>query len=262
MNEHEVYPNAPVVLVALEIRHPAADPLTRPDRRAIKNLLGGDRFIMRTSQMLNVQIAGQVAQQVGNGEEVARFLDRQSTTVVTLHTEGMTVETTRYQGWEAFRALARTVFDARQEVAPVDGYERVGLRFFSEIRDPESNWSEWVDGSLLGPHSKRPIDLDLAQWQGVTVYGSQPGRALVLRHGPRDGYVVDPNGELKQPNRGASGPFFLLDIDSFWTRSDELPMFKPADVEDFCNELHTPIRTLFEGLITDQLREAMRHARD
>lgn len=262
MDEHEVYPNAPVVLVALEVRHPAADPLTRADRRAIKNLLGGDRFIMRTSPMVNVQIAGQVAQQVGESEEAARFLDRQSTTVVTLHSEGITVETTRYQGWEAFRTLARTVFAARQHVAPVDGYERIGLRFFSEIRDVNRDWGEWVDRSLLGPQPKEPIGLDLAQWQGVAVYGSQPGRALVLRHGPRDGYVVDPNGELKQPNRGASGPFFLLDIDSFWTRSDELPVFKPEDVEELCNELHTPIRTLFEGLITDRLREAMRNARD
>jgi len=29
MTSREVYPNAPVVLVALELRHPAAEPLSR-----------------------------------------------------------------------------------------------------------------------------------------------------------------------------------------------------------------------------------------
>ena len=35
VDEREVYPNAPVVLVALEVRHPAAGPLSNAQRVAL-----------------------------------------------------------------------------------------------------------------------------------------------------------------------------------------------------------------------------------
>ena len=49
--ERELYPNAPVVLVALEVRHPPTDPLTAAQRNTIKRRLSGHLPIMRTGQL-------------------------------------------------------------------------------------------------------------------------------------------------------------------------------------------------------------------
>ena len=63
--------------------------------------------------------------------------------------------------------------------------------------------------------------------------------------------------ELKRINPPSGGPFFLLDFDSFWQPTDELPEFHPDELVERCDRLHTPIRRLFEGLITKDLREGV-----
>jgi uncharacterized protein (TIGR04255 family) len=147
---------------------------------------------------------------------------------------------------------------ARKEVSDPSGYERIGLRYLDEIRVPDTNgtidWSEWVHPSLLSARPETPIDLPLSEWQGMSTFGPVDGRSLVLRFGPRTGYAVEPNGELKR-GPTPTGRFFLLDFDSFWESPSVIPEFEPGNMITRCDDLHAPIRTLFEGLITDRLRK-------
>ncbi len=50
MNDGEVYPNVPVALVTMEIRHPATDSLTESSSRELKRLLVDHLPIERQAQ--------------------------------------------------------------------------------------------------------------------------------------------------------------------------------------------------------------------
>ena len=65
---------------------------------------------------------------------------------------------------------------------------------------------------------------------------------------------MDPAGDLKR-STPAPGPYFLLDIDSFWTPSDDVPVFDEDKIVSVCDDLHSPVRDMFEGLITERLRQ-------
>lgn len=263
--EREVYPNAPVALVAVEIRHPTASPLSHADRLKIKRRLSAHLPIMRSGQLTQISaaMAAGGAPEVRT-EEFPRYFSRDNTAAVSVRAEAVVVETTRYGRWEQLRALVAEVLEARQEVGGIDGVERVGLRYVDEIRvpgEPAHEWAPWVDSTLLGPS---PIGGELglmaAQWQGVTAFTPAPERTVVLRYGPRDGFAVDPGGDLKR-STPTPGPFFLMDIDSFWTPSEGVPEFDIKTLLATCDELHAPVRKLFERLITDRLRkEVLRHA--
>lgn len=267
MEEREAYPNAPVALVALEVRHPMADPLTHAQRLNIKRRLAAHVPIMRTGQLTQVTAVQTVGTPAAppevRVEEFPRYFSRDNTAAVSVRGEAVVIETTRYVRWEQLRELAVEVLEARQEVGGVDGVERVGLRYVDEIRVPGEphDWAPWIDPTLLGAASiGEQLGLAVAQWQGVTAFTPGAGRTVVLRYGPRDGFAVDPGGDLKR-STPMPGPFFLLDIDSFWTPSEGVPEYDVKTLLTTCDELHVPVRRLFERLITDRLRrEVLRHA--
>jgi uncharacterized protein (TIGR04255 family) len=257
MNEHEVYPNAPVVLVALEVRHPTADPLTLTESRAIKRLLSDHLPIERPGQQMSVQMMPGVAgPATTTSEHFPRYINRETTLSVSIRKEAIVIEASRYPGWDEFRALALLALDARMQIAPIVGVERVGIRYVNEVRTPDNGevgWADWIDPSLLGPNSSI-IDLPLNQWQGVGIYGSQPEKMLVLRYGPREGFAIDPSSDLRRLKSTDGGLFFLMDVDSFWTPDGSIPEYDRDLLLSTCNDLHTPVRALFEGMITDRLR--------
>jgi len=268
MEEREVYPNAPLVLVALEVRHPMADPVTHAQRLKIKRQLAAQVPIMRTGQLTQVtavQAAGaSAAPPEVRVEEFPRYFSRDNTMAVSVRAEAVVVETTRYLHWEQLRALAAEVLETRREVGGVDGVERVGLRYINEVRvsgEPVHDWASWVDPTLLGPALiGEQVGLVADQWQGITAFTPGRERTVVLRHGPREGFAVDPAGDLKR-STPTPGPFFLLDIDSFWAPGEGIPEFDVETLLATCDELHTPVRRLFECLITDRLRkEVLRRA--
>ncbi len=252
-----MYPNTPVVLVALEVRHPAAGSLSNAQRTAIKAILGKRTPIMRSGRLQEVTATMGTVPDL-RVEEFPRYFSRDSTSAVSIRSEAVIVETTRYVRWERLLGLVTDALQARQKVGGIDGVERVGLRLVNEIRVPAvtgHDWAQWVDGTLLGPAGLGPVlGLEPQQWQGVSTFTPGPERSLVVRYGPRVGYAVDPAGDLKRPT-SLPGPFFLVDIDSFWTPSEGVPEFDAEDLLRICGELHAPVRTLFEHLITERLRE-------
>lgn len=257
MSDYEVYPNAPVVLVAMEVRHPAAEELRPAERRELKRALATRVPIARSGQSIDFTVNVGGGDQSAKFEEFPRFVSRDNTLSVSYRREAIVVESSRYVGWEDFRRLTELAFEAIQLVAPIDGVERVGLRYIDEIRVPEAvpDWAQWVDGALLGPTSfSDVVMLPLTQWHDTVIYGTQPGFAVVLRYGPRDGFAVDPSGPLRR-NIVSPGPFFLVDIDSFWIPSDGTPEFNVLEVLGCADKLHQPVRALFEDMITDRFRE-------
>lgn len=259
MTTREIYPNAPVVLVAVEARHPEVAPLTQGEQSELKRLLA-PRFplpqpVQSRSITTSIGTAPTLTEQT-----IPRFASRDQTTAVTFGPQAIAVESTRHETFEQLAELVQISVDARQRVAAVDGLLRLGLRYVDELRVPELcdgpvGWGDWVDSSLLGPSTLGArIGLKSVSWEGATVFDRGAGRQLIVRYGPREGFAVPPGGPLHR-STPAPGAFFLLDIDSFWVPSESVPEFTAAVVGELCADLHEPVSQLFENLITKRLRE-------
>ncbi|WP_440102358.1 TIGR04255 family protein [Glutamicibacter mishrai] len=259
MTDHEVYPNAPLVSVSFELRHPRTEGLTNPQRAILRELLGDALPLMRVdnvaSQTIEFGPSGPMGQM--NSEEHTKFFDRRMSVVASFSPESTLVETSQYSGWGAFSELVLNVCSARNEVERLDGIGRIGLRYIDEIRVAKTespDWSQYIKPSFLGSEIKNCDGLRLNQWQGVSGYGPEGGRSLVVRHATGDGFAIDPNAELKRKNPVAAGKFFMLDMDSFWIPETGIPAFDSQLISETIEALHNPVGAMFENCITDQLR--------
>ncbi len=258
MSEREVYPNAPIVLAAMELRHPLCVPLSPGAQVTIGKLLAAELPVPMMANLVNLQASVGSAPTMTT-ELAPRYVSRDRSTAITFKANAVVIETSRYERWERLRALAKLAFEARQAVDAAVGVERFGLRYIDEVRVPGSDqtqdWGSWVNQTLLGPAAAGvAVGLTTVEWQGIAVYDNGPDRTLVLRYGPREGYAVDPAGELKRA-APPPGPYFLLDIDSFWTPSGDIPEVDIDSLLVIADDLHAPVRMLFEGLITERLRK-------
>jgi uncharacterized protein (TIGR04255 family) len=263
MSKGASYPNAPVALVALELRHPSAGRLTSSAQGRLKRELRDHLPLLKTGEITTFQAVAGNAPEV-SVETFPKYVNRNSTTSASIRDTSIVIETTRHSQWEDLRDLLVVVLEARLQVGGIDGIERLGLRYINEVRVPElegQDWSQWIVASLLGQSDVgKRLALEPVQWQGVTVFGRGEARFITLRHGPRDGYAVDPGGDLKRP-APTPGPFFLIDIDSFWGSEGTVPELDLERVLKMADDLHEPAGSLFESLITPRLRKEVLNRR-
>lgn len=261
--EEEIYPNAPIVLMVAEIKHTAHGPLDEKQSRIISEAVK-ETLPIRTEdveQNLSFSAApdGSMPQPQVSQTKALRWSSRDKRTVVTVRPDSISVETTKYRRYEDVRLLLEKSLTALADAIVPDGVTRIGLRYIDEIRVPSNDdsgiprWDEWVDGSLLGPH-----DIEIGQGllpvrnEGASAFSGGDSTRLVLRYGAQDTYVVGSTPQLRRP-LPAPGPLFKLDIDSYW-QPEDIPAFAPARILAMADKLHSPVRSIFEGLITDKLR--------
>lgn len=143
------------------------------------------------------------------------------------------VETRDYCGWEnSFSPIIADVLEAVEQTCPPDGVLRVGLRYVDEIRVPgvesiPGDWSGYIAEQLPAASDSGfiPASLRPSAWQGLVQYQVENGLTLTVRYGPLEGYAVDPSSPTRRQTTERSGPFFLLDSDSFWQSEDTVPEF-------------------------------------
>lgn len=270
MSDREVYPNAPLRLVTVEYRFPLSPVLASED--ALSRLaegLGDDLPIVEPAAPTVQLSIGGTAALPAISPEGFRFLSRERTVSVTVQPQRLAIETTAYRHWEDFRdryvkpALKVTGVD----MGAIAGVERVGLRYIDEIRvairvEQLEDWRGWVSDDLLAPLGVvRPHGTETMQ--GRIHIKTGPEEEALLTYGALTGHVVDDTGVLNLPFGAGEGPFFLLDIDSFWTSQRKLDEFDLLTAVDVGDRLHGPVRQLFESCITDRLRnEVLRRSRD
>jgi uncharacterized protein (TIGR04255 family) len=269
----EIYPSAPLRFVASELIFPPV--LALQDERMKREIYARLRGLFPVPAA-GPPIMGGFGIQLSPGGAVSaavpppgipspaaglRVMNRDRTASATVTISSLLVETSAYVRYEEFRDLIRAALEAVAEVDEIPGMQRLGLRYVDEIRLAEiehpRDWEPYFDSSLHGPI--RLLDHANPQvTQGLVEYGIAPQRQLVLRYGATSGWAVDPNGPLRLKTN-EDGPYFLLDIDSFWTAPPELlPEYTLESAVSLCNELHAPIRQLFEASITDKLRDVFR----
>ena len=260
--EHEVYPRAPIVVATVEVRHTETPSLTQTERKKVKQALSRWAPIQRSSKQLVVTgVIGAAGAGDQAFEEFPKYFSRDSMLAISFRKEAVVIEATRYDGWLEFRQVIEAAVEIRAEIGVPDAVERVGVRYLNEIR-PEGgalvDWSDWLNSAVLGPiELEDSVGLEAKQWQGQAVYGPEDGRSLVLRYAPGEGQAVETGQELVR-SKFTPGPFMWIDIDSFWLHEGTLPEFEAEVILGKCVDLHMPIRTLFEKLITPKLREVLR----
>lgn len=264
VREREIYPSAPIVLMAIEVRHLRCEPL---DRKQVTEVSARIKHLLPlSSEMSEVAVTVQAStdgpptqQQVVSS--FPRWASRDKRTALSIRPDSLVIETTDYGSYDRMRELLTSVLQARLVVAAPDGVERIGLRYIDEIRVPTENgdskpaWEQWMDTSLLGPtHVGAELNLVPVVNEGVFVFSGGSDRALVLRYGAQSDYAVQSTPDLRRP-LPPPGPLFKLDIDSFWQAADEVPEFDVNLILRQADALHEPVRGVFESVITDRLRE-------
>ncbi|HTQ20825.1 TIGR04255 family protein [Mycobacterium sp.] len=261
MNPDEVNPTAPIALVTMEIRHPATDSLTESTRSELKRRLVDQLPIERAAQDMNWGMAAPGAAPQPTAERFIRYVNRDNTVAASLKSQAIVVETTAYSSFEAFLDVAMQVVDARADVSSLVGMERIGLRYVLEIRVPlgvdgRISWSNWINESLLGPQAIAPSGMHLTEWQGAAVFRDpEPGKALIVRYGPGVGQALDPNYHLRRPTPVQPGPYFHMDIDSFWAPTSGIPEFNRDTLVTTVQDLYVPARSVFQEMITSRLKD-------
>ncbi|XBL78830.1 TIGR04255 family protein [Mycobacterium shigaense] len=253
-------PSAPIALVTMEIRHPATDSLDEASHTELKHRLADHLPIERQAQEAAWGPGGSPSP---TAERFVRFVNRDNTIAASIRTQAVIVETTAYTSFEALADAAMHVVDARAEISSIVGVERIGLRYVLEIRVPTGEdgrieWANWIAEPLLGPHRIAPGGLSLTEWQGAAVFReAQPGKSLIVRYGPGLGQALDPNYHLRRTLPVDPGPFFLVDIDSFWTPSASIPEFDRDSARATFHNLYEPARTAFDELLTGRARDEL-----
>jgi len=263
VSEREVYPNAPIVLVAVEVRYPRCEPLNRAQVSRLSKQFQKALPLPGEASMVSVEFQANpdgTTSQRQTPIQFPRWTTRDKRTALSLRSDSLIIETTNYGRYEKVREyLAMALAELADIVAPV-GVERVGLRYVNEIRVPPENggvptWQEWVDPAVLGPAYVGPAcGLVPVGNEGVIVFSGPTGQTLVLRYGAQVGYAVPSTDLLRRP-LPPPGPLFRLDIDSFWAPSTEVPEFDADVILERIDELHKPVSAVFERLITTRLRE-------
>jgi uncharacterized protein (TIGR04255 family) len=183
-------------------------------------------------------------------------MNRDRTRNITLTGEWIAVETSRYERYERFAEEIDWVLERVHPATPLPAVTRIGLRYIDEIQiegtDALEDWKAWINPDLI---VGGVIDgYDTKDYLAQMLLEVDDQRRLTIRYGRVSAPVVDPNGPLKVANSPV-GPYFLLDIDSFWEApADAFEEFDAAQVREESLRLHEPVRDIFERAITTELR--------
>ena len=254
MSVDTAHPDAPVALVTMEIRHPATDSLTESSRGELKHLLVEDLPIERQAQDM-AWTMGAGGSPTPTAERFPRYVNRDNTLAASMKSQAVVIETTAYTNVDSLVDVVMRVVDARSQVSSIVGVERIGLRYILEVRAPAGvdgriEWANWIAEPLLGPQRIAPGGLTLTEWQGAAVYReAQPGKSMIVRYGPAMGQALDPSYHLRRTIAVQPGPFFLLDIDSFWTPTASIPEYKRDAVQRTFEALYEPARDVFQEML-------------
>jgi uncharacterized protein (TIGR04255 family) len=275
--EYEVYPAAPLQLVAMELRYPFSPRLASPEALAF--------FHDRLSDVL--PLAEPIAQQglmmfVGPGQppepprstiqgpNLFRLSSRGRSTAVTVSGGNTILETSNYERYGKFRPLVEQILGVLAEFGHPVGIERVGLRYIDEIRVPgvadADGWEPYIHQALIGSREVGEgafEGLRAETWQGQVQYTREDNMRVNMTYGALNGVAVAREGLLRLARADAPGPFFLMDVDSYWQGDDYVDEFSSDAMLELVDTLHRPIRAIFEASITDALRdEVLRRERN
>lgn len=254
----EVYPNAPLQLVACEIAYalaPGAD--VNGARDALYERLADAYPLPGPPPTLVVEVGP--GAHVTHAQQGFRFLDLQRTRSVAASSASVVLESSRYHRFEEFRERVAEAVEALGSVVRVVAASKIGLRYIDEVplaELPAGSFDGYFTESVLAPGLPVPEVGRPQEFLTTSRFVLGADRNTVMRTGVLTTPVVAAEGPLAIGRR-TEAPFFLIDIDSAWQAGAVTPPlpFNPSAIADVLNSLHAPVRALFERSITDKLRD-------
>ena len=96
-------------------------------------------------------------------------------------------------------------------------------------------------------------------WPGLDPAKAARNMRVTLTHLRRllepDRSGGDASYHLRRTMPAQTGPFFLLDIDSFWTPIGSIPEYDRNAVLTTFQDLYEPARTVFQEMLTSRLKD-------
>jgi uncharacterized protein (TIGR04255 family) len=262
----EVFPNAPLALVAAEIRFTDAARLRQQQTKDDVTIALEERFPFAEPLQ-----RGEVTFSLGPDGTPPHVQERagvvlknaQSTESLTVMSESLTYETTAYTDFSHLLEAVTAACDALVAAHVRPALQRVGLRYIDEVRVPEDlfdvrDWSHWIDSRLIDQLDVGPAEYPATTMQSVSTYDLGGGRGLNFRCAAlNQGPIVVPQFLRRSPIQ--SGPFFVLDFDGFqdFTAQDTIELTAGV-VREALTTVHEPCGTTFQNSITDAARSLFR----
>jgi uncharacterized protein (TIGR04255 family) len=194
-------------------------------------------------------------------DQIVRAFNKASDAAMAVNANVLTVDTTRYGEYEDFKRMVVRCLEAVTEHGRVSVVERIGLRYVNEIRVPATisdarDWSGWVNPSLVEFVSANAECRPVAA-QSVVQYLGDGHTSLAFRFGASpEGQGVIGNDPLRRRSVPPDGPFFVLDLDSYFQPpTDEAPDWQLDTLVETMDMLHKPIGATFQSAITERLRD-------
>lgn len=260
--DREVYPNAPLQYVACEVRYPY-HPGVVTALEGFFRVLGSDFPIVEPATETTIMIGPAGPISTPTDTKTVRFMSRDRRLAIAITPTQLIVDTTRYSRFEEFRGWLEAGLRGLSTLEiPVAGAVRIGLRYIDEVRIPGvgetvESWVPFIGAPLLAATGVTIDGHSPASTQGTIQFDLGLGHAVVMRYGSLSGRSVG-DAPLAPRRPLQDGPYFLLDLDSFSAKGIEEVGFDANEVLCRVEELHSPVRDLFEASITERLREVFR----
>jgi uncharacterized protein (TIGR04255 family) len=258
VEQREIYGNAPVRYVVLEAQIGEEPTLAYSTYASLREAFPD---VQHPSATIPTQ--GGMPLPVMIGPTRVLFMSENRMRAVSMSATSIVVESTSYGRYELFRDYLELALRRIEAAAPERPLvKRIGLRYVDEIRVPGAintadDWAPYVSAELLAP-SRIGLEAGPAKsFQGIVEHRADEEYGFNVRFGAQHGFTVDPDGPLSLPEPHLAGPYFLLDLDSYWL--PKTPSRLGADVIlEVADRLRAPIRSTFEANITDRLRAELR----
>lgn len=143
-----------------------------------------------------------------------------------------------YPTWQGFKPYLEKAWEKLREAVEVGGLERIGLRYINQIELPEETveMEDYFEFYLF-------VGSRLPQHMSSFIAGAE----FPYAEG-RDRCRV----QLTSASGGGEKSAVILDIDYFLARPRAIA---PADAMEWIENAHSAVEEMFEGCITDRLRQ-------
>lgn len=264
--QHEVFPNAPLQLVAVEVTYGATDlDVDTGLFAALRDVMGGEAQT-RFGGLLRM-VGPPDPSGATPGESILfRMTGRDRTVSVSAWPTSLVVECSDYDRYEAFRRLLVDVFDAYAQYVRPTSLTRFGMRYIDEVHvdapiRSTTDWLPYVNPAILAPSTlieshvtnlATGFTIDLGEARSVNVRcATSPSRAL------------GSEGPLRLRDRPDT-PALVLDIDAIYEPSGG-PMQGPVTGElvvGVADSLRPAVRAVFDAVFTDTALRTFRSTKE
>lgn len=177
-------------------------------------------------------------QQIRTSERIALFTQDRKT-LVQLGPRLLVVSVLRpYPTWKGFKPFIQMAWGGVQSTLEIKGLQRIGLRYVNriELAPQDVELSEYFEFYPF-------IGSDLPQKMANFIAGAE---FPYVEGRDRCRVLLTPAADCEEMST------FMLDIDYFLTRPRAIEV---SDALDWVEEAHNRVQEVFEGCITDALRE-------